>query len=129
MADPIVIVEPKVYNVEVVQQANVVEIASTGVQGPKGDVGSQGLQGAKGDTGLQGPQGIPGSANISSYSYTHEQQVPSKTWTVTHNLGYRPSLTVQDYSKNTIEGDISHTNVNVVVLTFTDDLSGYLYLS
>lgn len=142
MSEPTVIVEPKVYNVEVTESANTVQIASSGAQGPKGDEGPQGLQGPqgpegpqgpKGDQGDQGQQGIQGPAGTSAdptfYSFVHEQQADSDTWTITHNLGYRPAVSIQDYAKNGIEGDVDHIDVNSLVVNFNTGVSGYAYLS
>ena len=42
-------------------------------------------------TSKEGIQGIPGG------SYSYEQQTPSTVWTITHSLGYKPSVYVQDY--------------------------------
>jgi hypothetical protein len=72
-----------------------------------------------------------GGYSASSYtrSYTFEQQTGSTVWNVNHNLGYRPSVTVEDYGKIILEGDLSHTDANNLVLTFSEAVSGYAYLS
>jgi hypothetical protein len=72
-----------------------------------------------------------GGYSASSYtrSYTFEQQTGSTVWNVNHNLGYRPSVTVEDYGKIILEGDLSHTDANNLVLTFSEAVSGYVYLS
>jgi len=110
MSDNITL-EPVYYNIEVVKNDNEVTIASPGPKGEKGD---------------QGPKGDPGQ---SAGSFTFEQQSSSTTWTIEHNLGYRPAVFTTDYLKNTLEGDISHTDSNNLVITFTDSVVGYVYLS
>jgi hypothetical protein len=117
MSDNNIVIEPVYFNVEVTKQDNEVTIASPGPQGLKGDPGLQGAQGP------QGPSGTSGG------SYAFEQQFNSTSWTVVHNLGYRPAITVQDYFKNTIEGDINHIDTSTVQLTFAEAVSGYAYLS
>jgi hypothetical protein len=122
MSDNSVILEPVYYNIEIIKQDNEVSLASPGPQGPKGD------------TGPQGPQGIAGQdgttvLDLAKVSFTYEQQSSSTIWTITHNLGYRPAVFITDYTKNTLEGDISHTNNNALVITFTDSVVGYAYLS
>ena len=67
--------------------------------------------------------------DLSKVSFTYEQQSSSTIWMVTHNLGYRPAVFITDYTKNTLEGDISHTSNNALVITFTDSVVGYAYLS
>lgn len=119
MTDNLVTIEPVYYNIEIIKQDNEVSIASPGPQGPKGDTGLQGLQGPAGATIL----------DLSKVSFTHEQQSSSAIWTITHNLGYRPAVFVTDYTQNTLEGDISHTDTNNLVITFTDSVVGYAYIS
>lgn len=128
MSDNNITIEPVYYNIEVIKQDNEVTIASPGPQGPQG---LQGPQGIKGDTGNIGPAGADGSTAFDplKVSFTYEQQSSSTTWSVTHNLGYRPSVFTTDYSKNTLEGDISHTDVNHLIITFTDSVVGYAYLT
>jgi hypothetical protein len=61
--------------------------------------------------------------------YLHTQTVALDTWTVTHNLGYMPSITIIDSGGNEVEGNIVYTDVNSAVLTFTSEISGQAYLS
>jgi hypothetical protein len=102
--------------VTVVEKTNTVTVASKGTQGVQGPAGAAGAQ------GLQGPAGTGGS-------FVFEQQSNSTTWTIIHNLQYRPAVTIQDYSKNTIEGDINHIDISTVQLLFAEPVSGYAYLS
>ena len=128
MSDNNVTLEPVYFNIEITKQDNEVTIASSGPQGPKGDTGQ------KGDTGAQGPAGLDGKdgtavLDLSKVSFTYEKHVADLTWSITHNLGYRPSVFVTDYLKNTLEGDISHTDNNSLVISFTDYVVGYAYLT
>lgn len=107
--------EPKVFEVTVVNKKNEVSLAASGLQGPKGD------------TGAVGPKGEAGDPAIASFTY--ENQVGSTVWTIQHNLGFRPAVTVQDYSKTTIEGDVEHIDANNLKVTFSVQVSGYAYLS
>jgi hypothetical protein len=121
-----IVLSPVVYEVDVVQEVNEVVIASEGPIGPKG------LDGAQGPQGLQGPPGDKGEKGDTGDSggfYTHEQQVESDTWTINHNLGYRPNVIVQDYAKNTLEGDIDHADTSTLTITFSYPVIGYAYLS
>lgn len=120
---------------------------ATGPQGPagstgaRGDVGPQGPAGSTGATGPQGPKGYKGDPgdisgfNVSLVSYTFEQQIAKRGgdfdtgWHINHNLGFRPNVIVMDYGSNNIECDIKHTDQNSLVLTFSEAISGYAYLS
>jgi len=57
-------------------------------------------------------------------SYTHNQGVPSTTWTINHNLGFRPVVAVTDSAGDECVGDIAHSNTNTLVVTFSSSFSG-----
>ena len=97
-----------------------------GETGPTGPQGPQGNTGAKGDTGERGPQGY---SDLQAFSFSFEQQTIAYTWTIHHNLGYRPGVFVKDYGGNNLECDIQHSDANTTVLTFDTLSSGYAYLS
>ena len=65
----------------------------------------------------------------SLYSFTYERQIPSNVWVINHNLRFRPAVTVIDYGDNNIECDIEHIDENQLELRFSDQISGYAYLS
>lgn len=70
--------------------------------------------------------GIPISADV---HYTHDQISASATWTVTHNLGKCPSVTVVDSSGAVVIGDIVHDSINQLTITFSGAFSGKAYLN
>ena len=124
---------------------------ATGLKGDKGDTGSQGPQGIpgpqgpKGDTGAtgpQGPKGDPGTNTVTGFDISlvsafYEQQTPAigsltddlHGWSITHNLHFKPNVTVMDYGSNQVECDISYVSVDKVRLKFSESISGYAYLS
>lgn len=110
-------------NLTLTPTVNEIILASLGLQGPPGPTGATGAAGTNGTNGTNGNNGVSGG------SFVFEQQSNAIIWNVTHNLGYRPAVTIQDYGKITIEGDLSHTDVNHLVLTFSEAVSGYAYLS
>ena len=61
---------------------------------------------------------------------THTQSSASATWTVTHNLGYRPGgVAIVDSSENVVFGDIVHSSDNALVINFTSAVTGKAYIS
>jgi hypothetical protein len=121
-----------------------------GLQGVQGNTGSNGSQGTTGTTGIQGVQGTQGVQGITAavpssdavtegstnlyfrtdrVAYVHTQGVSSSTWTIPHNLGFFPNLTVQDSSGTIYEGEISHTNSGSLSVSFSAAFSGKAYLS
>jgi len=79
--------------------------------------------------GARGPRGLSADFNIDLVSYTYESQTPNHVWHIVHNLGFRPAVTVMDYGSNNVECDIVHLNENEINLTFSQNASGYAYLS
>lgn len=57
-------------------------------------------------------------------SYTHTQAVAASVWTITHNLGKRPSVAVQDSSGTVVIGQVQYLDSNTVQLTFSAPFSG-----
>lgn len=62
-------------------------------------------------------------------TYTHDQQVPAQVWTIVHNLGRKPSVTVVDSADNTVVGDVAYTSSNQITVTFTAAFAGKAYLN
>ena len=126
----IIQVNQDINQVVVTEEVTQVVVSSTGVQGPIGPTGPTGATGATGATGPQGIQGVAGlGGHISDFSFVFEQQFGTMVWTVSHNLGYRPAVSVQDYGGTTIEGAVNHVDVNNLTISFTEVVSGYAYLS
>lgn len=73
------------------------------------------------EVGLQGAAG--GDA---APPYVHTQSVPAATWSITHNLGYRPSsVRVEDSAEDEIDGfDIVNETNNSLDLVFGGAFSG-----
>jgi hypothetical protein len=70
-----------------------------------------------------------GGINQPAVAYHHTQSIASATWTINHNLGWYPNLTVQDSSGSVVEGEIAYTSSNTLTVTFTGAFSGDAYLS
>ena len=124
-----------------------------GVQGVQGTIGIQGVQGrlgtgtqgTQGTAGLQGASGIGGAAidntddvtegttnkyfTVGRVSYDHMQGAASSSWSITHNLGFKPNVTVIDSAGNIVEGEIAYTNSNSLTVSFQSAFSGNAYLS
>lgn len=62
-------------------------------------------------------------------TYTHRQQVASKEWVITHNLGKKPAVTVVDSGENKIFGDVIYVDENTIKLIFSAAFSGIAYLN
>jgi hypothetical protein len=70
-----------------------------------------------------------GGINSPTVAYHHTQGTSSATWVITHNLGWKPNVTVQDSGGSIVEGEIAYTSLNSLTVTFTGAFSGNAYLS
>ena len=75
------------------------------------------------------PQRVSASAVIPLVSYTHNQSSPATQWTVVHNLGFKPNVTVFNSAGDIVEGDIVHNSSNQLTLQFSATMSGTAQLS
>lgn len=62
-------------------------------------------------------------------SYTHRQATPATTWTVIHNLGFRPNVAIVDSAGTEVIGDVDYLDDNTVQLHFSVPFAGEAYLS
>jgi hypothetical protein len=107
---------------------NIVQIDKTGNSVTIAYGGPQGVQGPTGATGATGP-GITAGQIPALVSYTHSQPAASSTWTITHNLNFRPSVNVYDSAGPMVEGSVTHTNSNTLTVVFSATISGTAHLS
>jgi hypothetical protein len=121
-SDIIEIIEVSPGLVEIIDQTIYIppspEITNIGSEGP------QGIQGIQGPIGLQGLSG----ATV-AIAYTHTQGVSANTWTIVHNLNFKPNVTIMDSAGSIVEGEIEYLDNNSVRLTFSYAFSGNAYLS
>jgi len=120
-----------------------------GIQGPQG-IGIQGTQGTtgvgtQGTQGTAGLQGIGGASvdntddvpegalnkyfTVERVSYQHMQGAASNSWIITHDLGFKPNVTIVDSAGNIVEGEIAYTNTNSLTVSFESAFSGTAYIS
>lgn len=62
-------------------------------------------------------------------AYVHTQSTPSATWTINHNLGRNPSVTVVDSSEKVVFGDITYVTDNQLTVSFSAAFGGKAYLN
>lgn len=72
-----------------------------------------------------------GSAFVNkATTFRFTQSSSSASWTVTHNLGYRPGgVSVVDSAENVVMGDIVHSSDNELVINFSSAFTGKAYIS
>ena len=72
-------------------------------------------------------QSVAAANSISSF--THNQGTPSALWTINHNLGRYPSVTVVDSAGTFVIGELKYISSNQVTATFSAAFSGSAYLN
>lgn len=148
MADVKVEIVNNVNDVNVDEQVVTIILGQSGPQGPRGNsilsgegAPSQSL-GVIGDfyintltQEMYGPKNINNWGNIvdlvtnQELGYVYTQDTISDEWTITHNLGFIPNITVVDNNGRVVEGSYDYPNSSTVVATFTEQISGKAYLS
>lgn len=75
------------------------------------------------EIGIPGPPG-PSGADL---TYEHSQLVASDTWTINHQLGKHPAITVVDSGGNVVTGDITYNDINTAIVSFSVPFGGNAY--
>jgi len=104
MADEVIVVEPVIQNITVVDST-----ASINITAP----------------GPQGPSGVFTPAEI---CYVHTQAVSSSISTIDHNAGGQPTAVALDSAGTQCEGTFSYPSTNQMIITFTAAFSGTAYV-
>lgn len=70
-----------------------------------------------------------GGGGGSDVRYTFTQSSASATWTITHNLGLFPAVSIVDNSGNEILANVVYNSNNQITITFDVAQAGKAYLS
>lgn len=63
-------------------------------------------------------------------TFTHTQTASASSWTINHNLGKRPSVTITTLATGAqVIGEVTYTNENTLVVSFAAAVSGIAYLN
>ena len=66
-------------------------------------------------------------ADSNTYTQCFEEAAP--IWTITHNLGKFPSVTVVDLDNVVVIGQVDYLNSNIIQLTFSKPFAGCAFLN
>lgn len=64
---------------------------------------------------------------LADANYIHEQISPASQWSVVHNLGKRPSVSVVDSSGRVVFGEINYIDNNTLMIKFKYQFAGKAY--
>ena len=93
-------------------QSRLVEVVAPGPVGPVGPVGT-----------------IDSAGLISDARLSHHQATAASIWTITHNLGKNPSVSIVDSAGDECEGEVRHISVNELVVSFSAAFTGRAFLN
>lgn len=68
-------------------------------------------------------------SGVTPPSATHTQVTPAITWSVTHNLGFNPAVTILDSGGTLVEGALVFNTINTLTITLSSAISGIAYMS
>ena len=70
-----------------------------------------------------------GAPSGSGTSFIHLQWSPAAVWTINHNLGVRPAVTILDVGGNEVQADVTHMSANQLLIRFALALAGVARLT
>jgi len=144
-------IDPVTNVIEVIDTTTQVEVFSTGIQGaagsslisgtvnpPTNDLGIVGdyyfytlepyyIYGPKTNTGWPATPFF--QATGLTRRHIHTQTSPSATWSISHDLGGKPSVTVVDSADSVVVGDVVYIDNENITVEFTGAFSGRAYLT
>ena len=57
-------------------------------------------------------------------AYIHDQSSALDIWTINHNLGFKPTVTVFSVGGMEVEADVQHTSINQTIIYFNNPFAG-----
>lgn len=76
-----------------------------------------------------GPQGAQGPAGPASAFYVHTQSTPATLWTIPHNLGFRPTVSVTTNGGLEVLADVQHLSDNTLTVSLLTAMAGIARLT
>jgi hypothetical protein len=62
-------------------------------------------------------------------NFLYEQETPASVWTIQHDLGKYPSITLLDADGVIMLGDIKYVDMETVEITFATEITGKALLN
>ena len=74
--------------------------------------------------GPSGPKGDKGDTGQAGSTHEHHQTTAASTWTVNHNLGFRPAVTILSVGGAQMLAEVIHASLNQVLVYFDEPMTG-----
>jgi hypothetical protein len=62
---------------------------------------------------------------VGSETYEHVQSSAAATWTINHNLGFKPAISLRTVGGVEFEAEITHVSDNQAVVSLVTAMAGY----
>lgn len=98
----------------------------------RGSSDSRGCGGSEPFTIIAGQRGAPGkngSGSGSADTFVWTQSIALAVWTIPHNLGQYPSVTVTDNLGRQVVPDITYISSDIIQVTHGSPFAGVAYLN
>lgn len=69
------------------------------------------------------------TAIAAGQEFEFSQPVPALMWTIAHNMGRRPAVTVVSTAGEIVDGDVRYPSLNIVTVEFSAPFAGAAYLT
>ncbi len=107
-----------------------VEIQGSGPEGKEGPPGPPGPPGEKGEAADINYEELAQHVDVVALTtYKHEQAQAATKWTINHDKGYFPAVSVTTYGGNAVIGAVTYIDENRLTVEFAVEVAGYAYLS
>jgi hypothetical protein len=73
--------------------------------------------------------GSSNAAPVNQVRFVYTQNAPANQWTINHNLGFFPNITVLDNQNRLLEVHIEYLNTNTARIVMNSACSGVAYLT
>ena len=78
---------------------------------------------------IKGNLEVDGVISANTKTFVFDQIIPSKTWSINHQLEKFPSVTIVDNAGNEVIGDIKYDSNKHLTVSFSTEFSGRVYLN
>ncbi|QXN72646.1 hypothetical protein RCZAHN_37 [Rhodobacter phage RcZahn] len=69
-------------------------------------------------------KGDKGDAGAAISTFTFQQSIPAMIWTIDHNLGFWPDVTVFDTAGNEVEAQVTNPTMQRTTINFSSPVAG-----
>ena len=73
-------------------------------------------------------ENLSGTPGFIDLGYLHNQTITSNLWTISHNMGFKPVVSIYTVGGLEIEGLVQHLSNNTLTISFSVSIAGFARL-